>query len=207
MIKPSMVIFKKGDMIWSKEWNRFFEVKEVKIRYKKAFYYIDHGFVKGFCNADIDFEKTLKNMGKDLILIDKKRGCVDFVNLGDVTLEDEEIIYRLPDKPKEPKEPKLRYLKEEEFKKESDKNDNKESILQKTAENDNKYLELACELHMEAIKEAGEIIAEQKKTIKEMCRDKVFYETIIKTLDAKIERIETELEREKKIVNKIIENS
>ena len=188
-IKPSMIIFKKGDMIWSKQWEKFFEVKEAKIRYKKAYYRVDNDVVKGIYNDEIDFEKTLKNMGKDLILIDKKRGCVDFVNLGDVALEDEEIIYQLPESQKEVEETKPRYLEEEELEKESDKNDNKETISQETEEIDNKYLELACELHMEAIKEAGEIIAEQKKTIKEMCRDKVFYETIIKTLDAKIERI------------------
>ena len=74
MIKPSMIIFGKGDMIYSKEWQQFFEVKEVKVRYKKASYEVDNDIVKWFCNEDIDFKRTLKNMDKDKIIKIKKSG-------------------------------------------------------------------------------------------------------------------------------------
>ena len=86
----------------------------------------------------------------------------------------------------------------------SEETDTKQEIAFEDTLQHREGLELACELHMEAIKEAGEIITEQDKVIKEMCRDKAYYETIIKALDNKIDRIKAELEREKKIVNKII---
>ena len=90
---------------------------------------------------------------------------------------------------------KPRYLEEEEFEE------------KETEEIDNKYLDLACELHMEAIKESGEIIQEQNRMLNTLQMDRNFYKKLSGAMENKIVKLKAELDREKKIVNKIIENS